>query len=154
MGRWVTIPEAVAHFDRNERTIRRWIKRGTIRHKNEGGRALVLVYALSDKGPDRQPDIGPDTDRPGPDITPAELVRLKAEVEKLEALLAQSNEERDYLRQALAAAMSKIPAIEASRVEAPTVHPQASQPAAADPEPARGESKTLSWWARFWHRGR
>lgn len=136
MGRWVTIPEAVAHFDRNERTIRRWIKRGTIRHKNEGGRALVLVYALSDKGPDRQPDIGPDTDRPGPDA--AELEAIRGENRELRARLEEVSRQRDYLEQALAAAMSKIPQIEAR---------------ASDPESNLDSAiaeKRRRWWWEFW----
>lgn len=141
-GRWVTLSDAAHFFKVSERTIRRRISAGQLRTEHTGGRVLVLIYDTQvDKG--GQADTAP--------ATSAKVTELAAEVRRLSDLLAraeaQTDEvrgERDFLRQALAAAMSKIPAIEAG----------ASQPAAADPEPARGESKTLSWWARFWHRGK
>ncbi len=126
-GKWITISEAVSYFRVSERTIRRRIATGLLPTKHEGGRVLIYLY-------DTEPD---KSNAPASDV--AELVRLQAEVRRLSDLLSQAEGERDYLRQALAAALSKIPQIEAQ---------VSSQPGASDPEPDRGESKAR-WW-EFW----
>jgi hypothetical protein len=109
-GRWITINEAVSYFDRSERTLRRWIKAGTIRSKRVKNRVYVVVY-------DTKADIEPDMSAAEPDTSA--IVVLEAEVKRLTDLLDQANADRDYLRQAHAAALSKIPAIEAHASEPP-----------------------------------
>lgn len=118
-GRWITISEAVSHFRVSERTIRRRIAAGQLPTKHEGGRVLIYLY---DTPPDKGQAAAADL---------AELACLQAEVRRLSDLLSRADEERDYLRQALAAALSKIPAIEARTGD--------------DPESKPGRP----WW-KFW----
>jgi len=99
--RWITIVEAVAYFDRSDRTLRRWIKTGQISSKKVGGRVLVKVYDT---------ESARESDRPG---QAADVSALNAEVARLKEMLTETQTDRDYLRQALAAALSKIPTIEA-----------------------------------------
>lgn len=120
-GHWLTISEAAHYFRISERTLRRRIAAGQLPTQKEGGRVLVMVYdSPADKG--GQADTAP--------AVSAKLAELEAEVRRLSDLLSQVEGERDYLRQALAAAMSKIPAIEAG--------------AESKPDPER-----RPWW-KFW----
>lgn len=121
-GRWITVTEAIGIFGVSERTIRRRIATGLLPTKHEGNRVLIYLY-----------DTAPDEGQAGAGNVSGG--NLEAEVRRLTGILSQVEGERDYLRQALAAAMSKIPAIEAS-----------SQPAAADPE---SKTPARPWW-KFW----
>jgi excisionase family DNA binding protein len=105
---WLTIPKAAALLDISERTIYRRIKSGELKTKQKDGRTVIRI----DKS---QTESATDAD--------------KLTIARLEALLEDTRNERDYLRQALAAALSKIPTIEA----------HASEPS-AEPEPRR------RWW--------
>jgi len=80
--------------------LRKRVKRGTVKSYMADGRRYVVL--------DTPPGIG----QPGRDAgsTPgADVARLQAEVDKLTALLTEVTGERDYLRQAHAAALTRIP---------------------------------------------
>lgn len=103
-SRWVTMTEAIAIFGKSERTLRRWVEDGRIEARRERGRVLLLVH-VGKADTNRTTAAAPDRTESA-DITPAELAELKTRLEEV-------TRQRDYLEQALAAAMSKIPAIEA-----------------------------------------
>lgn len=164
-GRWVTMPEAVAHFGRSERTLRRWMDRGQLRHKNEGGRALVFITALPDTAPDSAgpepdiapdaapvtPDKGPDSDRPTPDSPPdpAEVAQLRADLASAQAALAEVRNERDFLRQALATSMqTQQQLIEGQARDAGSQSAQ-SQAGEVGADPGRSGDRRRRWW-EFW----
>lgn len=75
--------EAIAHFGRSERTLRRWVDQGRIEARREGGRVLLLVHtgkADTDRPAAAAPDRTETADIMA-DITPAELARLREELE-------------------------------------------------------------------------
>ncbi len=108
--RWITINEAVSYFDRSERTIRRWAKISQIRSKKVHGRVYIAVYDTATGDRSDNDSQAPDTSDTAPEIA------------NLQALLTEAQSERDYLRSALAAALSKIPTIAAvaSEVDKPS----------------------------------
>ena len=106
--RWVTVSDAARHFGVTERTIYRRIQSGKLTARTDGSQTLVMVET---------DDIDPASD----DDSRAS----QAEIALLQELLQEARNERDYLRQALAAALSKIPQIEArSDVESSPDQPQ------------------------------
>ncbi len=129
-GQWRTLPEAAALLGKSTRTIRRYVARGELEADKSRTPMLVNVAdMMADKVADTVGQVT-DTDRQRVEELAAALERVEAEAqalrskierlalenrelearnELLERLLDQVGEERDYLRQANAAALSKIP---------------------------------------------
>jgi hypothetical protein len=101
---WITISEAVARSGKSERTIRRYVAEGLVTSKREGKRLLVsLPDLLKHVSP---PDWSDESKPAAPTDLQAENRRLQAELDKSQALLQATAADRDYLRQALAAALN------------------------------------------------
>ncbi len=128
----VTVAEAARRFGKSPRTIRRWIVEGRLPAIDTPTGKMVDLSGFARPGEDGAPEetIG----EKGPDIAALELeiVRLRGEVAKLDALVQQMSGERDYLRQALAAALGVQKMLLAERSTAA--------------RPSR------PWW-KFWARG-
>jgi excisionase family DNA binding protein len=128
----VTIAEAARRFGKSPRTIRRWIMDGRLPAIDTPTGKMVDLSGFAGPGEDGPPDrTGAEK---GPDTAALELeiIRLQGEVAKLDALVQQMSGERDYLRQALAAALGTQKMLLAER--------------AAAARPSR------PWW-KFWARG-
>ena len=121
---WVSIQEAANRLGVAERTVYRRVKSGKLKSKQLDGRTVIRF----DK---RLTDVRQVSDKVTIARLEAELAGMVREVTRLEENRRSQGEEIDYLRQALAASLSKIPAIEAT----------VSDPAPADP-PRR--------WFEFW----
>lgn len=98
--KWVTISEAVGLLSLSERTIRRYVAIGSLSSWRERGRLWVNLA-----------DILPAAEAPPPGTSgtsssPAQVAQLQAENARLQALLQAATEDRDYLRQALATALT------------------------------------------------
>jgi len=96
---WVSISEAAGVLSVSERTVRRRIDRGELESKRDGRRLLVNVAGV----------VSSEVD------TVTEITRLRAEVDKLAALVDNLTGERDYLRSALASALQ----LQTRAIEAP-----------------------------------
>ncbi len=109
--KWYTIAEAVKATGKGDRTLRRWVASNKLPNKRQGRRLFVDlsgVDLVTDIDSDIVIDI--DTDQVTIARLEAELAGMGREVDRLAA-------EVDYLRQAHAVALSKIPAIEATTGE-------------------------------------
>ena len=97
---WVSVSEAVRLTGKSERTVRRWMAGGKVPTRdNAAGLQVGLTGEMVVRG--RQEEATPDM----PDMA-ARVVELEADARRLQALLEQVTGERDYLRQALAAALT------------------------------------------------
>jgi excisionase family DNA binding protein len=96
--RWVSVAEAAAALDKSDRTIRRMVADGRLTSRKEGARLFVNLADVLPAGADALSDVSSQ------DVT---IVSLRAEVDKLQALNSQLSDERDFLRSALASAMTK-----------------------------------------------
>ena len=95
-GRWVTIKAAAALLNTPERTLRRWAAAGKLPTDRSGPVILVDIAAT---GPATTAKVTATAD---------EMAALRAEIERLRAVLAEVRSERDYLRSAVAASMQNI----------------------------------------------
>lgn len=97
---WVSITEAVRLTGKSERTVRRWVAGGRLSIRHDAG--LLVVGLPGDLlAHDRQAEATPDA----ADMA-AEIAALQAQLQACQALAAEVTGERDYLRQALAAALT------------------------------------------------
>ena len=93
---WATVRQAAAQLHRDPRTVRRWIKKGTIPVDRTGPVILVDISGrLSDQTP------GGTYQSQG---TPLE-------VEALQVMLAEMRSERDFLREELRQAQDSVRAL-------------------------------------------
>ena len=107
---WVTIKEAIQITGKSDRTFRRWVTKGKIPNRKENRKILVDLAAIG--YPYIEPDI--DSSQDVLDSSQDVIDPQKLIIDSLKAQLEQASSERDFLRQALAAALSKIPVIEAN----------------------------------------
>ena len=130
----LTVPEAAEALGVTSEAVRTRIQRGTLRSAREGGRVFVLLDS------DR---TQPNTDRTSDQTT---LVgELRDRVAFLEAELkirTEENRRKDHL---LAAALERIPAIEAP--ESPETPSEAGPNAQAPSEPET-PAEVRPWWRR------
>jgi hypothetical protein len=145
--RRVTVVEAAAILGITPDAVRSRLRRGTLR-KDEAPDGTVLV-ALSSDGRD-----GPDAsaaDRPTDQTTVAYIDGLKSKIEVLERELVDWKEEARRKDHLLAAALERIPAIEAPP-DTPSSEPRGS-PQTASEEPSGTqtpqEEERRSWWRRL-----
>ena len=92
--RWVTVAVAAKALGKSERTIRRWVADGKIPSDRTTPVLRVDIAGLTPAHATTTPDAA------------SEVAALQAEIERLRAVLAEVREDRDYLRQALAASLS------------------------------------------------
>jgi hypothetical protein len=117
----VTVTEAARRFGKSLRTIRRWMVEGRLVVVDTPVGKMVDLSGFAKPGEDVPPDATGTAKLPGatpaPELAALELqvTRLQGEVEKLNVLAQQLTGERDYLRQALAAAMGMQKMILAER---------------------------------------
>ena len=126
---WVTIPQAAEILGKSTRTVRRYVADGKLEADKDRTPMMVNVSDIDRQVTDTGGQVA-DSDRQRVHELEAALERAEAEAqglrskvdrlalenreldarnELLERLLDQVGEERDYLRQANAAALSKIP---------------------------------------------
>jgi hypothetical protein len=137
-GRRLTVPEAAAELGTTSEGVRSRIKRGTLRTERESGRVWVIL----------------DTDQPRPGGAPtggraadrAELVdELRERVAFLERELETRTEENRRKDHLLAAALERIPAIEAP--ESPETPAESAPNTTGGPE-AETPAEPRPWWRR------
>ncbi|MCC7352148.1 MAG: helix-turn-helix domain-containing protein [Anaerolineae bacterium] len=131
----VTVAEAARRFGKSPRTIRRWLAEGRLPVAETPVGKMVDLSGFARPGEER-PAARTDGQK-SPDVAALELqvARLQGEVAKLDALVQQATGERDYLRQALTAALGTVEALHATPL-------LPAERATAEPHP---------WW-RFWKR--
>jgi len=103
VDRWVTISEATSLLGKSDRTIRRYVSDGSMPSRKKGGRVYVNVLGF----PIVEPE--PDTE------SEFDIKELKAEVDRLRALLKEVSGERDYLRQLVAVTFTEQKRLEPGR---------------------------------------
>jgi len=101
---WLDLKQASVVSGKSDRTLRRWVQSNKLPHKRVDGKIFVNLATHGYAMPIDEPDITDDTP-------------TKKEYEQLQARLDDALSERDYLRQALAAALSKIPQLSAQSSE-------------------------------------
>jgi excisionase family DNA binding protein len=134
----VTVAEAARRFGKSVRTVRRWMAEGRLPAVETPTGRMVDLSGFFRPGEGAEPGRreaarGGPADAPDAAELERQVARLQGEVEKLNALVQQLSGERDYLRQALAAALGVQRMLLATRADAPPPH--------------------RPWW-RFWERGR
>ncbi len=146
--RRVTVPDAADALGITVEAVRGRIKRGKLGHVKDGGTVYVLL-PIDGTRPDKtshQPDNDRITDQ-------SKLIEvLEAQVEDLRARLDRADDANRENRRLLAAALERIPAIEAPRDE-----PHAPETVAETSEGAPPRSGTVggqtgvrrSWWRRI-----
>lgn len=128
----VTVAEAARRFGKSPRTIRRWIVDGRLPAIDTPTGKMVDLSGFARPGEEGASDGIGGEKGPATAALELEVVRLQGEVAKLDAVVQQMTGERDYLRQALAAALGTQKMLLAER--------------AAAARPLR------PWW-KFWARG-
>ena len=144
-GRRLTVPEAAAELGTTSEGVRSRIKRGTLRTERESGRVWVILEGAP-------PRTGADQPRPGAAPTGgrvadrAELVdELRERVAFLERELETRTEENRRKDHLLAAALERIPAIEAP--ESPETPAESAPNTTGGPE-AETPAEPRPWWRR------
>jgi len=142
-GRRLTVPEAAAELGTTSEGVRSRIKRGTLRTERESGRVWVILDAPPQ--PDQlRPGGAPPGDRAA---DRAELVdELRERVAFLERELETRTEENRRKDHLLAAALERIPAIEAP--ESAESSSDLAAHTAAPPEP-EAPAEIRPWWRRW-----
>jgi len=100
---WTSVAEAARLLRKSERTIRRWVSANKLPCKDNTGQKLV---GLAPELVEASASAGQKTDMSDMARLREEAARLRTENEKLSTIVRQLSEERDYLRQALAVALS------------------------------------------------
>lgn len=110
---WTPIDKAAELSGKSDRTLRRWVASGKLRHRREAGRLYVDLSSPALTGG----DSGQDSDIAS-ELTEArqQIATLTAELASVKAVLSEVIGERDYLRQALAMSLT----LEQKRLEAAT----------------------------------
>ena len=126
--------------------VRSRIKRGTIDHERKGGRVYVLLGADESRpGHDQDTDQGTTV----PEDRTAELIAT------LREQLQAERQAHAEARRLLAAALERIPAIEAPQEASETSETVEEEPDRAEPRPAPGEAQEgvqKPWWRRVFGR--
>ena len=106
-GKWLAVADAAAILGISPRSVRRWAAEGTLRVDRTKRPYLVLVSSqrLAEAG--QRPDMADVTDTVATDLDRlrAENEGLRAEIGHLRERVQELVQERDYLRNALAAAL-------------------------------------------------
>jgi hypothetical protein len=143
-GRRLTVAQAADQLGISVDAVRARIKRETIEHVREGGRVYVILGDDQDEASHDQ-DRDQDTDQGEPSPRDELIEELRDRVRYLE----EESRRKDHL---LAAALERIPAI-----EAPASPEATGAPETAAAEAGRGDIppeehhpvERPSWWRRF-----
>ena len=151
----VSVDEAARALGLSVDAVRKRVQRGTIEHeKDAAGRVRILLDSPDNASTLR--DERPDTTGQASALVAAKdetIEELRDRVRRLEHELDTRNEEirrRDHL---LAAALERMPALEAPQEprESPTPSPEASE--GTTPQPEREEAEETAqprpWWRRI-----
>jgi excisionase family DNA binding protein len=141
--RRLTVDQAADQLGVTVDAIRSRVKRGTIEHVREGGRVYIV--------------LGADQARPGhnqytaQDASPGELVEeLRERVRYLERQVEEERDANRENRRLLAAALERIPAIEAPQEASES--PEGAEPRSdrgTTPEEQEEPTSRPSWWRRM-----
>jgi hypothetical protein len=127
--------------------IRSRVKRGTIAHERKGGRVYVLLGADESRpGHDQDTDQGGDQGTTAPEDRTAELIAT------LQEQLQAERQAHAEARRLLAAALERIPAIEAPQEASESPETVEGAPERTEPRPATGgaqEGVQRPWWRRM-----
>ena len=140
----LTLRQAAARLGVSESAIRKRVERGTLRSdKGQDGKRYVYL-ALAELGADAVADSGADTSATRErDALISELRSHNATLREQLELERQAHAEA---RRLLAAALERIPAIEAPETAS-------EEPMGPEPQEARGEAQEASqprpWWRRM-----
>ena len=150
----VSVDEAARALGLSVDAVRKRVQRGTIEHeKDAAGRVRILLDSPDNASTLR--DERPDTTGQASALVAAKdetIEELRDRVRRMERELDTRNEEirrRDHL---LAAALERMPALEAPQEprESPTPSPEASE---GTPQPGREEAEEPAqrrpWWRRI-----
>jgi hypothetical protein len=149
-----TVAEAADMLGISTGAVRNRLSRGTLASIKETGTVYVLLPA------DMSRDAARDTaDTPG-GMPPLERDALTSELRDrlryVEGQLEAERQAHSEARRLLAAALERIPAIEAPQEAADTPESAAEQPEGAEPRPDRVEAREgaqrRSWWRRVFGR--
>jgi predicted transcriptional regulator len=143
MGRnRVTVQEAARSLGITEQAVRKRVKRGTLEHDNEAGR--VYVYLDAGYEPSRDTVTNPEDER---------VAGLQAHIADLQRQLEEANTRDRENRRLLAAALERIPELEAPPANADEAEKVGgSAGVVEDPgESAEPEAATSQrpWWRRL-----
>ncbi len=146
--RRVTVPDAADALGITVEAVRGRIKRGKLGHVKDGGTVYVLL-PIEQTRPDttsHQPDNDRITDQ-------SKLIEvLESQVEDLRARLDRAEEANRENRRLLAAALERIPAIEAPRDEPGATETDAEASESTEPRSDRVGPQTSArrpWWVRI-----
>jgi hypothetical protein len=127
--------------------IRSRLKRGTIDHERKGGRVYVLLGADEPRpGHDQDTDQGGDQGTTAPEDRTAELIAT------LQEQLQAERRAHAEARRLLAAALERIPAIEAPQEASEASETVEEDPERTEPRSATGgaqEGVQRPWWRRL-----
>jgi hypothetical protein len=118
-ARWVGIGQAAKALDKSERTIRRMMADARLSVDRKGPVILVDIgpFVVDNRADERQAKSDNVTDTPDTVTGEVDVAALLADNERLRALLEEVRQERDYLRQVHAMALTLTKQLEAPRTE-------------------------------------
>jgi len=142
----VSVPQAADHLGTTVDAIRKRVQRGTIPHERDrDGRVWVLL----DTGRPRQ-DADQDTVQTQ-SASAALISEMRAHNATLQAQLEAERQAHAEARRLLAAALERIPAIEAPQEALEAAETGEEQQGRGEPRPATGEAQEGArrpWWKR------
>jgi excisionase family DNA binding protein len=145
---WLTLAEAAEVLGLSKDGVRMRVRRGTLRSEKGGdGRVYVFVDVTTHETAAEESQASVEGSR--------ELVEvLRAQVEDLQRRLDRETEANREHRRLLAAALERIPEIEAPSSAEPRegdLHAEAEEPSSTptEPRPTPEEAATRPWWRRI-----
>ena len=144
----LTVPEAAGLLGVTVDAVRGRIRRGTLDSERESG----TVYVWVDLSEVHHP--GPSDTSRGPSFDQSELVgELRGRVEDLREQLQAERQAHGEARRLLAAALERIPAIEAPSEPRESSQTVEEEPERAEPRPGTSEAQEGAqrpwWWRMF-----
>ena len=145
--RRLSVAEAADALGITVDAIRSRVKRGTIAYERKGDRVYVLLGADESRpGHDQDTDQGGDQGTTAPEDRTAELIAT------LQEQLQAERQAHAEARRLLAAALERIPAIEAPQEASESPETVEGAPERTEPRPATGgaqEGVQRPWWRRM-----
>jgi hypothetical protein len=143
----LTLRQAAAALGVSESAIRKRVERGTLRSdKGADGRRYVYVDAVTDSVADEGEDASTTREHD------ALISELRAHNDTLREQLEAERQGHAEARRLLAAALERIPAIEAPSETPEAAETVEEQQGRGEPHPATGESQEgvqRPWWRRM-----
>jgi hypothetical protein len=141
----VTVAQAAQILGLSAEAVRMRIKRGTLEHEKVGNTVYVVLDEADQTQPNPELSVEPTTDQTALiRALRAEVEFLREEMRRREERHAEETRRKDHL---LAAALERIP-----ELEAPSEPREAPETASEEPDkgapPPTGEERR-SWWRRW-----